>query len=450
MPRAAALAGRGRGAPGPSMSTRFLLLFVAAIGAHGTVVGTNPPSAPLTATRIAKLPVEQQPAWRAYLARSDALRHIDQQTLANERSASSAKDQVLLSPAESRVAARRMLRHPLDWYATDEGRRAADNVVTFQTPAGGWGKNFDPTDHPRRPGEAYSHDNNSRYLVAEDNDRPANLDWSYIGTFDNDATTTELRFLGRVAARADAARGTEWRRAFRRGLEYIYAAQFPNGGWPQVFPLDGGYHDGVTFNDDAMTNVLVLLRDVAAGAPEFAWLGDADRQRAATAGERGRQCLLRCQVVVRGALTGWPQQADPLTLKPASARNYEMPALSSGETAGIVAYLMSLPHPSAEVIAAIEGAVHWLRATAMSDVAWRTAADGRGRTLVRAPGKGPLWPRYLEIGTNRALFGDRDKTIHDRLDEISAERRNGYAWYGDAPKRVLDEYPQWARAHHAR
>ena len=52
-----------------------------------------------------------------------------------------------------------------------------------------------------------------------------------------------------------------------------------------------------------------------------------------------------------------------------------------------------------------------------------------GRRLVPAPGNGPIWARYYEIGTDRPIFGDRDKSIHDNVNEISKERRNGYSWY---------------------
>jgi len=48
----------------------------------------------------------------------------------------------------------------------------------------------------------------------------------------------------------------------------VFAAQNPNGGWPQVWPLQGGYHDGITYNDGAMLNVMVLLQDISAGTGE--------------------------------------------------------------------------------------------------------------------------------------------------------------------------------------
>jgi len=76
-----------------------------------------------------------------------------------------------------------------------------------------------------------------------------------------------------------------------------------------------------------------------------------------------------------------------------------------------------------------------------------TVFGAESRKLVDAPGSGPIWSRHYEIGTDRPIFGDRDKTIHDDVNEISRERRQGYGWFRDAPKRVLDHYAKWAELH---
>jgi len=34
----------------------------------------------------------------------------------------------------------------------------------------------------------------------------------------------------------------------------------------RLWPLQGGYHDAVTFNDDAMLHIVLFLRDVAGGS----------------------------------------------------------------------------------------------------------------------------------------------------------------------------------------
>jgi hypothetical protein len=92
---------------------------------------------------------------------------------------------------------------------------------------------------------------------------PGDDDWAYVGTIDNDATISELRFLARVQQAVAGADGDPYRAAAVKGLRYLLEAQYPNGGWPQVYPLAGGYHDAVTFNDDALANVAELLSAAA-------------------------------------------------------------------------------------------------------------------------------------------------------------------------------------------
>ena len=108
---------------------------------------------------------------------------------------------------------------------------------------------------------------------------------------------------------------------------------------------------------------------------------------------------------------------------------------------------MSLPHPGADVIAAVHDGADWLEKTALYNLKFKPAPDGSGRRLQAATGAGPLWSRYVEIGSNHPVFGDRDKTIHDDLDEISKERRDGYSWFGDSSKHALNQYAKWAKVH---
>ncbi|MCX6627194.1 MAG: pectate lyase, partial [Candidatus Solibacter sp.] len=177
-------------------------------------------------------------------------------------------------------------------------------------------------------------------------------------TIDNDATYTQMRYLARVYT---ATKRPPFQAAFRRGLDYLLKAQYPNGGWPQFYPLRDGYWSHITYNDDAMVGVLELLRDLVDHKPEFAFLGDADRARARQAISKGVECILKTQVVQQGKLTAWCAQHDERTLAPAKARAYELPSLSGGESAGIVKFLMGIEKPSPEVVRAIEGAVAWFR-----------------------------------------------------------------------------------------
>jgi PelA/Pel-15E family pectate lyase len=412
--------------------------------ASAAIIGTNPPALSLTENRIAALPAAQRRGWQEYLARSDQQLRVDQAFLQVELRQHQLKELVL--PPSGRSASSLPLDKSADWYGGTEARRIADIVVSFQTPAGGWSKNLDMSLHPRAPGEAFAPDNRSRFLAAADFDTPHNTNWNYVGTFDNDATMTELRYLAKVITAVEPDRSGSYRQAFLRGIGYIAAAQYPNGGWPQVWPLEGGYHDTITYNDDAVINLLGLLRDVSRGTNEFAFAPVSVRAMAGENVRRGIDCLVATQIVVGGHHTVWCQQHDPLTLQPASGRNYEMPSQVSSESAEIMLFLMRLPKPNPQVIAAVRAAAAWFEKTKISNKVYqRTGNDGR--QLAPAPGSGPIWARYYEIGTDRPIFGDRDKTIHDKLEEISRERQRGYAWYRDTPKRALEEYAVWSKAH---
>jgi PelA/Pel-15E family pectate lyase len=438
------------------MHRRLLPFAAALIAAHpliAAVVGTNPPALPVTADRIAALPADVKPAWRDYLARSNQQRDAEQAYFAAELKAY--RIATPTTPPEGRGGL--MLNRPAEWFASDEARRVADNVLSFQTPAGGWSKNMNYADHFRQPGERFAPGNLAPPAVvaaanarakSEDNDAPRDPSWHYVGTFDNNATITQLRFLARLTSGMDERRAAPYRAAVRRGLDYMLAAQFPNGGFPQVYPLEGGYHDGITYNDNAMVNVLELLRDIGRGEKDFAFLPEDARQRAAAAVDRGIACILASQIKIDGRRTVWCQQHDALTLAPASARNYEMPSQSGSESDDIMLFLMSVPNPSPEVVAAVHAAATWFQKTVIRGSAYRFV-QGSGRSLVADPNGAPLWARYYEIGSDRPLFGDRDKSIHDKVDEISAERRNGYQWFGNGPSQALQRYAEWVKTHPA-
>jgi PelA/Pel-15E family pectate lyase len=114
----------------------------------------------------------------------------------------------------------------------------------------------------------------------------------------------------------------------------------------------------------------------------------------------------------------------------------------------VLIYLMSIEHPSAAVIAAVNAAAAWFESHKIMGYAWTGGrADPGGRTFKAVAGAGPLWARYYSLTTQKPIFGDRDKSIHDDVMEISLERRNGYAWYGAGPEKALKQYAEWKKAH---
>ena len=330
---------------------------------------------------------------------------------------------LLLSSSDATVPSE-YAKQSVEWFQTEEGRRIADNVLTWQTPHGDWPKNKDTASEP--------FDGKIEELH---------------GTFDNSATTGELRFLARAFRATNEPR---YQQAFLKGLSHILEAQYPNGGWPQFYPLSKGYHRHITFNDNAMVRILEFLRDVSESS-DYRFLKTAYRTKAEAAVNKGIDCILRTQIKQVGKPTVWCAQHDEKTLAPAWARSYEPPSLSGAESVGVVRFLMSIEEPTPEIIAAVEGSVAWFRSVVIHGIRLDTFINAAGqsdRRVVADPDAEPLWARFYEIGSNRPIFLDRDSVVHYSFSEISQERRTGYAYYGGwAANLLADDYPRWKEKH---
>jgi PelA/Pel-15E family pectate lyase len=116
---------------------------------------------------------------------------------------------------------------------------------------------------------------------------------------------------------------------------------------------------------------------------------------------------------------------------------------------------MSIPNPSADITAAVDAGVGWLRDVQLTGLRVDTRPDGSlpggfDRVAVRDPAAPPIWARFYEIGTNRPIFSGRDSIVRDDMAAIEHERRVNYAWYGYWPNTVLNAYPDWKRANSRR
>lgn len=322
------------------------------------------------------------------------------------------------------------------WYGSAAAVRIADNVLLYQHASGGWPKNIDMA-------EELSEADKDR-IRSEQADGGTTL--SNI-TIDNGATYTPMRYLARVY---EATGHERFKDGVLRGVDYLLEAQYENGGWPQYYPIRKGYYENITFNDDAMIGVMRVLRDVARGRGRYAFVDASHRKRAAAAVDKGLGVILETQIEVDGRRTAWCAQYDPESLRPVSARSYEPPSISGGESVGIVEYLMAIEEPSPAVIGAVEAAVQWFERVKLTDIRLIEIEDpslpeGRDRVVGFDPtGASPLWARFYEIGTNYPMFLDREGTVHYALSRIPHERRMGYSWLGDWPQELLEEaYPAW-------
>lgn len=357
--------------------------------------------------------------WAQYRATSTKLHNADQNFLTDELKKLGQKKPTLPEYAKEFGFE---TKQPSAWFKSAEGKRIMDIILSFQTPSGGWSKRTDMSKAPRKPGQAFG------------------VEKDYIPTFDNGATSTQLMLL----AQAYQATGDErYRTAFSRGLEFIIAAQYPNGGWPQNFPLVGKYHDHITYNDALMRDLMVVLRDVAQAKNAFSFVTQQQRQLAQASLKRGLDCVLKTQVVSNGTLTIWGAQHDAKTLLPAKARAYEMVSLTSSESVWMLDFLMDLEQPGTEVVKSVHAAATWYEQNKIVGKTW-IRGDAK---LTDDPNASPMWARFYEIGTNKPLFGDRDDSIYYDISKVSAERREGYAWYTTSPNSILKKYAKWAKQH---
>ena len=311
--------------------------------------------------------------------------------------------------AETRVC----LKQTNDWLTSPIGRKHVDNVLTYQAADGCWPKNIDTTSH------AYS-------------GNPSDLK----GTFDNGATVDELRLLARAYAATNQKR---YEVAFQRGLQCILDTQYSNGGWPQS-PKPGGYQKHITFNDGTMIGLMRMLREVSS-QKQYAFVNKSLRKRCNKAFELGIQCILACQIKVNGKLTAWCAQHDHKTFAPRGARSYEHASISGSESAGITMLLMSIEQPSESIQNSVRSAVQWFQDSQLTGIRVQKTSDGDKQVIATNKGE-PLWARFYEINTNRPIFSGRDGVIQYELAMIERERRNGYSWYGNAGKRVLDQWQE--------
>lgn len=315
---------------------------------------------------------------------------------------------------------------------TAEAARVGDNLLFYQHETGGWPKNMrlqDPlTDNVRKKVDEMK--KGKRYA-----------------TIDNKGTTTEIIYLSRLY---NATKDERYLDAVLRGFDYLFKAQYANGGWPQFFPLSKGYYTHITYNDDAMVNVLKVMRDAAKGKAPFTFLPDSVKAKAQASLDKGVDCILKTQVVQDGRKTVWCAQYDENTLQPADARAFELASLSGQESDDIVLFLMSLSKPSMEIRQCIEDAVAWFKKSKITGIRLEKYTNGDGKKDIRvvpcaqddAPCD-PLWARFYTLDDNRPFFCDRDGVKRYSLDEIGYERRNGYSWYNNDGMDVLKRYETW-------
>lgn len=319
--------------------------------------------------------------------------------------------------------------------AEDDVRGIADNILLYQRANGGWRENEDPL--------RILSDDEQQQLLAD----RAKTDTS----LDNRNTWPQIAYL---AGAFDLTGDARYREGALRGLDFLFAAQHPSGGFPHSFPSTAGYRPHLTFADDVLPDVLRILQQVAEAHPPFAFVDAERRTRAAAAVERGNACILRLQVRQGERRTIWAGQYHHVTLEPVGARSFELPGLVCRESVAVVRYLMSLETPSPEVVAAVESAVAWFRSATIHGLRYETVAaepvkyewhtSTTDRRTVPDPAAPPLWARFYDLETSQPFLANRSGQRVPSLADVERERRTGYEWYGTWPAALLErDYPTW-------
>jgi pectinesterase len=316
------------------------------------------------------------------------------------------------------------------WFASNEATAIAENVLLYQRNIGGWPKNIQMQ-------QTLSTAEKQNLMALKSS--PDEI------TTDNGATFQQLIFLSKIYRQVPDER---YKKAFLLGLDYLLAAQYENGGWPQFYPLKKGYYTHITYNDDSMVNVLHVLKEILDHSDYFSVKpSEETAKKVQKAFDKGIDCIVKTQYKQNGVLTGWCAQHDEYTLAPAKARAYELPSLSGKESAQIVLLLMAIQNPSKEVIDAVRFAAAWFDKAKIKGLREDRYYDKKGKIsdkkMVSDANAPDLWARFMDLDSNTPFFCDRDGIKKASLAEIGAERRNGYSWYTSEPKEVLEKYDKW-------
>lgn len=311
----------------------------------------------------------------------------------------------------------------------EEAKKRAENLVSWQMDHGGWTKSMD---------NEYSR----LWDGQEKRSKQFGPNGEELGSIDNNATIKEIRFISEVYRETNDEKLKE---SILKGIEFLLTMQYETGGWPQVYPQRGNspessvyYSNYVTFNDNAMINVLQLMDDVVNEKYPFDQniVDEPLRKKLEASLNKGIDYILKSQIEVDGKLTAWCAQHDPITYEAQHARVYEHPSISGSESVGIVKFLMSRPNQTPEIQKAILGALQWFDDVKLDGIRY-VSGDPNGVYFVEDP-EAVTWYRFYEIGTNEPIFSGRDGVIKRTIQEIEQERRDGYSWGGSYAKQLLE------------
>lgn len=237
-----------------------------------------------------------------------------------------------------------------DAYYLEAARETASGLLRGQLKSGGWS-----------------------YYVEHDPKKRDTLDYRFDGggrkakgvsTFDDDTTQSALRFLMRMdqATKFEHAHIHE---GVTYALAHVLQAQYPNGAWPQGFqeppdpakfpvrkasvrndwprtwPGSDSYWFRYTLNDNMLADLIATLFEAARiyGNPTAGADAKDLAERCKASAIRAADFILLAQLPE--PQPAWAQQYD-IDMHPAWARKFEPPAITGGESQGILRALLQI------------------------------------------------------------------------------------------------------------
>ncbi|MFC1607495.1 pectate lyase [Candidatus Latescibacterota bacterium] len=283
-------------------------------------------------------------------------------------------------------------------------QNAANALIWGQHPSGGWHYfiDFDMTGVRQFYDDVYS----KCWGWEEYNHYYGNC------TYDDDVTTGAAKFMLEIYM---ATLNPAYRVSVLSALDFILESQYPNGAWPQRYPLKHDYpHNGhpdytsyYTYNDNVIQGNIYFLLE--------AWekLGNEEYKNAAY---RGMDFLIISQLAEPQA--GWGQQYD-MEMRSAAARSYEPASVMPGQTRRCIRDLQTFYKISGDrrYLAGIPAAIKWLELSYLP-------ADHKSNERV-------THATFYELGTNKPLYAHREGTsIETGRYWIDYEPRNFPGHYG--------------------
>lgn len=306
-----------------------------------------------------------------------------------------------------------------DWYGSAESQKVADIVLAVQKNTGGWMKN----------------DQLHNLSTSEYNNLINARDEH--SCFDNYATTQEMRFLAKVW---QGCKVEKYRESFEDALLLILKAQKQVGGWSQYYPLRGGgsYQDYITFNDDLMTNIMKILRDIYNNEGDFKDIVDETlRNKCKEAFDKGLECIIKCQVDDNGTPAAWCAQHDTIDYLPTEGRPHELPSISGYESASLLSFLMSVENPSEELQNTITTAIDWLSKHIYkknAKIEDYTNTQGEADRHIVDATNSDVWARFIQIG------GESGEKIYNKFFQKLQKYNRSRSYTYNGKTYTLTEY----------